>query len=198
MPWRATQAQIAQQLFDTYGLQVVDVGIEACLPSVTLNHRRSQQAERETIATERAAVGKRQAAEIRSGERDRRPAGGRDREGRRYNQIPRRSGADLWTAYKSAPGFTNCFARSHTLGTMSIPTLLSCAPMPRRSGLIDGHPAPRVGRWSALEMVRSGIGIQLRNIRLFVWCPCCCRRSWCWRPALGDIQYQESHRKAGP
>lgn len=65
--------QIAKQLLDTYGVRVLQVGIERLtLPAVTLNATvERMRAERETIATERTAEGKRQAAEIRSGaERD--------------------------------------------------------------------------------------------------------------------------------
>ena len=69
---RLTQ-QIAAQLLETYGVRVVQVGIERLtLPSVTLDATVDRmRAERETIAVERTAVGKRQAAEIRSAaERD--------------------------------------------------------------------------------------------------------------------------------
>lgn len=65
--------QITRQLHETYGVRVVQVGIERLtLPSVTLMATIDRmKAERETIATERTAVGKRQAAEIRSAaERD--------------------------------------------------------------------------------------------------------------------------------
>jgi modulator of FtsH protease HflC len=65
--------QISSQLLETYGVRVVQVGIERLtLPSVTLNATVDRmRAERETIAVERTAVGKRQAAEIRSAaERD--------------------------------------------------------------------------------------------------------------------------------
>jgi modulator of FtsH protease HflC len=65
--------QIAVQLLETYGVRVVQVGIERLtLPSVTLDATVDRmRAERETIAVERTAVGKRQAAEIRSAaERD--------------------------------------------------------------------------------------------------------------------------------
>jgi membrane protease subunit HflC len=65
--------QISQQLLATYGVRVMQVGIERLtLPSVTLTATVDRmRAERETIATERTAVGKRQAAEIRSAaERD--------------------------------------------------------------------------------------------------------------------------------
>ncbi|MDR3415122.1 MAG: protease modulator HflC [Nevskia sp.] len=67
------KAQIAQQMLDTYGVRVAQVGIERLsLPMVTLAATVDRmRAERETIATERTAVGKREAAEIRSAaERD--------------------------------------------------------------------------------------------------------------------------------
>jgi len=62
------QAQLSEPLLATYGVRVVQVGIERLtLPSVTLSATVDRmRAERETIATERAAVGRRQAAEIRS------------------------------------------------------------------------------------------------------------------------------------
>lgn len=65
--------QIERQLLDVYGVRVAQVGIERLtLPSVTLSATVDRmRAERETIAIERTAVGKRQAAEIRSSaERD--------------------------------------------------------------------------------------------------------------------------------
>lgn len=65
--------QISQQLLATYGVRVAQVGIERLtLPSVTLNATvERMRAERETIATERTAIGKREAAQIRSAaERD--------------------------------------------------------------------------------------------------------------------------------
>ncbi|KJH88450.1 protease [Pseudomonas fluorescens] len=65
--------QIEQQLLATYGVRVLQVGIERLtLPSVTLAATVDRmRAERETIATERTAMGKREAAQIRSAaERD--------------------------------------------------------------------------------------------------------------------------------
>lgn len=65
--------QIDKQLLDTYGVRVLQVGVERLtLPSVTLGATVDRmRAERETIATERTAEGKRKAAEIRSAaERD--------------------------------------------------------------------------------------------------------------------------------
>lgn len=67
------RSQIERQLLDTYGVRVVQVGVERLtLPSITLTATVDRmRAERETIAMERTAVGKRQAAEIRStAERD--------------------------------------------------------------------------------------------------------------------------------
>jgi membrane protease subunit HflC len=65
--------QIRQQLLATYGVQVLQVGVERLtLPAVTLAATvERMRAERDTIATERTAVGRREAAEIRSAaERD--------------------------------------------------------------------------------------------------------------------------------
>lgn len=67
------QAQISQPLLESYGIRLVQVGTERLtLPAVTLNATVDRmRAERETIATERTAEGKRAAAEIRSAaERD--------------------------------------------------------------------------------------------------------------------------------
>lgn len=60
--------QINQSLLDTYGVRVVQVGIERLtLPVVTLSATVDRmRAERETIATQRTAEGKRQAAQITS------------------------------------------------------------------------------------------------------------------------------------
>ncbi|AZS52231.1 protease modulator HflC [Entomomonas moraniae] len=65
--------QLEQSLLKTYGIRIVQVGVERLtLPSITLTATVDRmRAERETIATERTAEGKRQAAEIRSAaERD--------------------------------------------------------------------------------------------------------------------------------
>lgn len=60
------QTQLQAQLLNSYGIDVVQTGIERLtLPAVTLNATVDRmRAERETIATERTAEGKRQAAEI--------------------------------------------------------------------------------------------------------------------------------------
>ena len=65
--------QIQEQLLATYGVSIAQLGIESVtLPEVTFNATiERMRAERQTIATERTAVGNRQAAEIRSSaERD--------------------------------------------------------------------------------------------------------------------------------
>ena len=67
------RGQIERQLIEAYGVRVVQVGVERLtLPSVTLSATVDRmRAERETIAMERTAAGKRLAAEIRStAERD--------------------------------------------------------------------------------------------------------------------------------
>lgn len=67
------QEQIGQPLLESYGIRLVQVGTERLtLPAVTLSATVDRmRAERETIATERTAEGKRAAAEIRSAaERD--------------------------------------------------------------------------------------------------------------------------------
>jgi membrane protease subunit HflC len=60
------QTQLQAQLLNSYGIDVIQTGIERLtLPAVTLNATVDRmRAERETIATERTAEGKRQAAEI--------------------------------------------------------------------------------------------------------------------------------------
>ncbi|WP_249219976.1 protease modulator HflC [Citrobacter portucalensis] len=60
--------QLKAQLLNSYGIELVQVGIERLtLPSVTLTATvERMRAERETIATERTAEGNRQAAEIHS------------------------------------------------------------------------------------------------------------------------------------
>lgn len=62
------KAQLKEQLLKSYGVELVDVGIERLtLPAVTLNATVDRmRAERETIATQRTAEGKRMAAEIHS------------------------------------------------------------------------------------------------------------------------------------
>ncbi|HHR3735271.1 TPA: SPFH domain-containing protein [Salmonella enterica] len=63
------QDQLKSQLLNSYGIELIQVGVERLtLPAVTLNATVDRmRAERETIATERTAEGKRLAAEIHSG-----------------------------------------------------------------------------------------------------------------------------------
>ena len=65
---QALQAQLKAQLLNSYGIEVIQTGIERLtLPAVTLNATVDRmRAERETIAAERTAEGKRLAAEIHS------------------------------------------------------------------------------------------------------------------------------------
>lgn len=65
---QAVQAQLKAQLLNSYGIEVIQTGIERLtLPAVTLNATVDRmRAERETIAAERTAEGKRLAAEIHS------------------------------------------------------------------------------------------------------------------------------------
>ncbi|MCS2155896.1 protease modulator HflC [Scandinavium sp. H11S7] len=62
------QSQLKNQLLNSYGIEVIQTGIERLtLPAVTLNATVDRmRAERETIAAERTAEGKRLAAEIHS------------------------------------------------------------------------------------------------------------------------------------
>ncbi|HHR4052496.1 TPA: protease modulator HflC [Salmonella enterica] len=62
------QDQLKSQLLNSYGIELIQVGVERLtLPAVTLNATVDRmRAERETIATERTAEGKRLAAEIHS------------------------------------------------------------------------------------------------------------------------------------
>jgi len=147
------KAQIAQQLFDTYGLKVVDVGIERLtLPSVTLNATVDRmRAERETIATERAAIGKRQAAEIRAAaERDARvlqadaTVKAADIEAKSRVEAAQIYG----TAYKSAPELYELLRSLDTLGTMvnsNTRLVLRTDAAPFRA-LVDGPPSAASAR----------------------------------------------------
>ena len=65
---QALQSQLKAQLLNSYGIEVIQTGIERLtLPAVTLNATVDRmRAERETIAAERTAQGKRLAAEIHS------------------------------------------------------------------------------------------------------------------------------------
>jgi membrane protease subunit HflC len=139
--------QIEQQLLSTYGVRVLQVGVERLtLPSVTLTATVDRmRAERETIATERTAVGKREAAQIRSAaERDARilqadasiKAAGIEAQSRvEAAQIYGR-------AYASSPELYNELRSLDTLGTMVNPgtkIILRTDAAPFRV-LVDGPP----------------------------------------------------------
>ncbi|WP_244426246.1 protease modulator HflC [Rhizobium mesoamericanum] len=142
------KAQIERKLYDTYGLRVVDVGIERLtLPSVTLNATVDRmRAERETIATERAAVGKRQAAEIRSAaERDARVLqADATVKAAEIEAKSRVEAAQIYgSAYKSAPGLYELLRSLDTLGTIvnsNTRLVLRTDAAPFRA-LIDGPPS---------------------------------------------------------
>ena len=139
--------QIEQQLLSTYGVRVLQVGVERLtLPSVTLTATVDRmRAERETIATERTAVGKREAAQIRSAaERDARilqadasiKAAGIEAQSRV-------DGAQIFgRAYASSPELYNELRSLDTLGTMVNPgtkIILRTDAAPFRV-LVDGPP----------------------------------------------------------
>lgn len=141
------QQQIAQQLLATYGVRVVQVGIERLtLPSVTLAATVDRmRAERETIATERTAIGKRQAAEIRSAaERDARiiqadatvKAAGIEAQSRV-------EAAEIYgRAYAGSPQLYNLLRSLDTLGTIVNPgtrLILRTDSAPFRA-LVEGPP----------------------------------------------------------
>lgn len=141
------QAQIGQPLLDTYGIRVVEVGIERLtLPSVTLDATVDRmRAERETIATERAAVGKRQAAEIRSAaERDARVVQA-DAAVKAANieAQSRVEAAQIYgAAYNSAPQLYDLLRSLDTLGTIvnsNTRLILRTDAAPFRA-LVDGPP----------------------------------------------------------
>ena len=117
------RAQIEQQLLATYGLGVVQVGIERLtLPSVTLAATVDRmRAERETIATERTAIGKRQAAEIRSAaERDARVIeAGATVKAAAIEAESRVQAAEIYgRAYTGAPDLYELLRSLDTLGTI--------------------------------------------------------------------------------
>jgi membrane protease subunit HflC len=157
------RAQIAQSLLDTYGVRVVEVGIERLtLPSVTLNATVDRmRAERETIATERAAVGKRQAAEIRSAaERDARLVQA-DASVKAAN-IEARSrveAAEIYgTAYKAAPQLYELLRSLDTLGSIvntNTRLILRTDAAPFRA-LVDGPPTLEASPTPAVPTTDAG------------------------------------------
>ena len=145
-------ASIEPTLLKTYGLQVVQVGIERLtLPSVTLAATVDRmRAERDTIATERTAVGKRQAAEIRSAaERDARviQADAQIKAADIEAQSRVEAAAIYGRAYAGSPELYKLLRSLDTLGTLVTPgtrLVLRTDAAPFRV-LIDG-PAAAAGK----------------------------------------------------
>ena len=144
----ALRAQISGQLLATYGVRVVQVGIERLtLPAVTLAATVDRmRAERETIAAERTAVGKRQAAEIRSAaERDARivQADATVKAAEIESQSRVQAAAIYGHAYAGAPQLYRLLRSLDTLGTIVNPgtrIILRTDAAPFRA-LVDGPPA---------------------------------------------------------
>jgi len=146
------QDQISQQLLATYGVRVIQVGIERLtLPAVTLEATvERMRAERETVATERTAVGRREAAEIRStADRDARiiranaTVKAADIEAQSKVQAARTYGQ----AYASAPELYSMLRNIDTLSTIITPgskVILRTDAAPFRA-LVDGPPTPGSG-----------------------------------------------------
>lgn len=143
------QQQIAEQLAKTYGIKVVQVGIERLtLPKVTLDATVDRmRAERETIATERTAEGKRKAAEIRSAaERDARileaDASVKAAQAQAQAQV---DAAQIYAkAYAGAPELYRLLRSLDTLGTLVTPStrlVLRTDAAPFRA-LVDGPALP--------------------------------------------------------
>jgi len=139
--------QIDQQLLTTYGVRVLQVGIERLtLPSVTLNATVDRmRAERETIATERTAVGKREAAQIRSAaERDARIVeADATVKAADIEAQSRVEAAQIYgKAYAGSPQLYNLLRSLDTLGTVVTPgtkLILRTDAAPFRV-LVDGPP----------------------------------------------------------
>lgn len=120
---KSLRERIERQLADTYGVRVVQVGIERLtLPKVTLDATvERMRAERETIATERTAAGKRKAAEIQSAaERDSRiveaDANVKAAQIQAQSQI---DAAEIYgKAYAGAPDLYSLLRSLDTLGTI--------------------------------------------------------------------------------
>ncbi len=144
--------QIRQQLLATYGVGVLQVGIERLtLPAVTLAATvERMRAERETIATQHTAVGRREAAEIRSAaERDARivkadsTVKAADIEAKSKVQAAKTYGH----AYASAPQLYTLLRSLDTLSTIITPgskVILRTDAAPFKV-LVDGPPAADMG-----------------------------------------------------
>ncbi|MBX8496764.1 protease modulator HflC [Pseudomonas cichorii] len=139
--------QIEQQLLSTYGVKVLQVGVERLtLPSVTLNATVDRmRAERETIATERTAAGKREAAQIRSAaERDARIVeADATVKAADIEAQSRVEAAEIYgRAYAGSPQLYNLLRSLDTLGTVVTPgtrLILRTDAAPFRV-LVDGPP----------------------------------------------------------
>jgi len=140
---------LAPQLLETYGIKVMDVGMERLtLPAVTLDATVARmRAERDTLAAERTAAGNEQAAEIRANaERDARIL--RADAGVAAAQIEAQSQIEAaridGSAYQSAPELYKTLRSLDTLnnviGTGSHLILRTDA-APFRA-LVDGPPGP--------------------------------------------------------
>jgi membrane protease subunit HflC len=145
--------QINEQLLATYGVRVVQVGIERLtLPSVTLSATVDRmRAERETIAVERTAVGKREAAEIRSGaERDARiiQADASVKAADIEAQSRVQAAAIYGRAYAGSPQLYNMLRSLDTLSNIVTPStklILRTDAAPFRA-LVDGPQAAKADR----------------------------------------------------
>jgi membrane protease subunit HflC len=139
--------QVQGQLLATYGVRTIQVGIERLtLPAVTLAATVDRmRAERETIATERTAVGRRQAAEIRSAaERDARivRADATVKAAEIEAQSRVQSAATYGRAYASSPQLYNLLRSLDTLNTLIMPgtkVILRTDAAPFRA-LVEGPP----------------------------------------------------------
>lgn len=139
--------QIDRQLLATYGVRVLQVGVERLtLPSVTLNATVDRmRAERETIATERTATGKREAAQIRSAaERDARIVeADATVKAADIEAQSRVEAAQIYgRAYAGSPQLYNLLRSLDTLGTIVTPgtrLILRTDAAPFRV-LVDGPP----------------------------------------------------------
>ena len=139
--------QVREQLLTTYGVRTVQVGIERLtLPAVTLAATVDRmRAERETIATERTATGRRQAAEIRSAaERDARivQADATVKAAEIEAQSRVQAAATYGRAYASSPKLYDMLRSLDTLGTLIAPgtnLILRTDAAPFRA-LVDGPP----------------------------------------------------------
>lgn len=149
---QSLRERIERQLADTYGVRVMQVGMERLtLPKVTLDATvERMRAERETIATERTAEGKRKAAEIQSAaERDARiveaDANVKAAQIQAQSQV---EAADIYgKAYAGAPELYNLLRSLDTLGTIvnsGTRLVLRTDAAPFRV-LVDGPSLPAAG-----------------------------------------------------